>query len=132
MSQRLPRLGCAKRLREDATESCAHEMRATPIDHLLATPPRSTNGLASLIPSNPFVTPAQTSCSPSACTTAGTDGGLSEDSVFILDISNHSCSFRRRRACAAVPSEAEVNQWQQELNDFFTKLDEQPLRIVPR
>ncbi|KAG5496473.1 hypothetical protein JIQ42_03299 [Leishmania sp. Namibia] len=130
MSQRFLRTGCMKRPREDAIGSVAHEMRATPIDHLLATPPRCTNGLASLIPSNPFVTPAQNSRSPSMCTTTGTDGGLSEDGVFILDISNHSCSFRRRRTYAAVPSEAEVNQWQQELNDFFTRLDEQPLRIV--
>lgn len=132
MHQRLLRPSCMKRSREDEAGTGAHETHAAPIDHLLATPPRCTNGVASLIPSNPFVAPVQNSRSPSVCTTIGTDGGLSEDSVFILDISSHSCSYPRRSTSAAVPSEAEVNQWQRELNDFFRKLDEQPLRIVPQ
>nr|CAJ2476885.1 unnamed protein product [Leishmania braziliensis]CAJ2477405.1 unnamed protein product [Leishmania braziliensis] len=132
MRQRLLRPGGMKRSREDATEASAHEMRAAPMDHLLATPPRKTDGAASLIPSNPFVTPVRNSRSPSVCTTIGTDGGLSEDSVFILDISSHSCSFPRRHTSAVAPSGAEVNQLQRELHDFFSRLDEQPLRIVPQ
>ncbi|KAG5498488.1 hypothetical protein JKF63_02774 [Porcisia hertigi] len=132
MSQRLLMRGRIKRSREDTDETSVHEGCAPPLDHLLATPPRDTNGSALLIPSNPFVAPVHHSRSPSVCTTIGTDGGLSEDSVFILDISSHSCLHSRRCTSMAVPSEAEANQWQRELSDFFTKLDTQPLRIVPQ
>lgn len=120
----------AKRSRDDDADmpvpGCA------PVDHLLATPPRSTNGTSCLVPSNPFMAPVHCSRSPSVCT-SGTEGGLSEDSVFVLDISSHSCSLPHRRSGpSAAPSEAEVAQWQKELSEFFHKLDERSLRIAPQ
>lgn len=126
------RRSCAKRPRDEAAAAIAGEVQAAPLDHLFATPPRATNGTALLIPSNPFVAPVHCSRSPSLCTTSGTDGGLSDDSVFVLDIGSHSGSRSRLRPSTSAPSEAEVNQWQRELTDFFTRLDERPLRTVPQ
>jgi hypothetical protein len=117
-----------KRSREDEVD--ARGVGCAPADHLLATPPRSTNGSSRLIPSNPFMAPVHCSRSPSVCT-SGTEGGLSEDSVFVLDISSHSCSVPHRRSgSSAAPSEAEVAQWQKELSDFFDKLDERSLHVA--
>ncbi|KPI89759.1 hypothetical protein ABL78_1139 [Leptomonas seymouri] len=130
MNHRAVRTAFLKRSREDEAE--LQDYARAPTDHLLATPPRSTNGSSCLIPSNPFMAPVHCSRSPSICT-SGTEGGLSEDSVYVLDISSHSCSLSHRRSGpSSGPSEAEVAQWQKELSDFFSKLDERSLRIAPQ
>lgn len=131
MNYRTSHTAVLKRSREEEESEVRKAAGCAAMDHLLATPPRSTNGSACLIPSNPFMAPVHCSRSPSVCT-SGTEGGLSEDSVFVLDISSHSCSVSRRRSGpSAAPSEAEVAKWQKELSDFFTRLDQRSLRIAP-
>ncbi|KPA82969.1 unspecified product [Leptomonas pyrrhocoris] len=130
MSRRVERSAFLKRSRDD--EADTQGVGRAPTDHLFATPPRPTSGSSRLIPSNPFMAPVHCSRSPSVCT-SGTEGGLSDDSVFVLDISSHSSSLPHRRSgLMSAPSEAEVAQWQRELSDFFTKLDERSLRVTPQ
>lgn len=79
--------------------------------------------------------------------TAATEG-LSEDSVFFLDISgtqrpDGACSRDGAPSAAraasgdvvaasAAANEADAAAWQQQLSEFFARLDQRPLRVAPQ
>ncbi|CCW61777.1 unnamed protein product [Phytomonas sp. EM1] len=74
--------------------------------------------------------------SVSVCT-GGTEG-LSDDSVFVLDIrGGQGLNYKHQQSndsCSADFSnyiDPEATQWQRELNEFFDRLDQRPLHLVP-
>ncbi|CAD2215002.1 hypothetical protein ADEAN_000245500 [Angomonas deanei] len=76
---------------------------------------------------NPFFAPLKTSRSPSM-NTVSTEV-MSEDSSFCTDAAN--CAIvRRPRRKANVQEDNDAQRWQNELNAFFSRLDDRPLYVT--
>lgn len=62
--------------------------------------------------------------------------GLSEDSIFHLDISVHSrpdadsAASSPPRVLTAAANETDAAEWQRQLGNFFARLDQRPLSVV--